>query len=150
MWPGPMRRWLPWLTVLVACTPPAPESEEAPPPIIERLVRDLAEGGIPARAERLRDLREFPGCERARFRYRLRFADDFVNVSRFETSEQAQACLGEFRATVLKAGDRAWEMMRNDITTHGPWLFFFPPRPEGEGRRAEVIAILRSADGVLD
>lgn len=141
-------QWL-WLVVLLACTPSTPEVEETPPPpVIAQLVRDLREGGIAARAERLLDPREFPGCEKAQIRYRLRFPDDFVNVSRFDTPAQAQACLGEFRETVRKAGERAWELMREDITTHGPWLFFFPPRPEGEDRRAEVIAILRSANGV--
>lgn len=141
-------RWMWLFLILVACTPPAPEpEEEAPPQAIAQFLRDLREAGISARAERLRDLREFPGCEKAQLRYRLRVPGDFVNVSRFDRPEQAQECLGEFRATVSKAGERAWEEMRDDITTHGPWLFFFPPRPEGEDRRAEILTLLRSANG---
>lgn len=134
--------------VFLACTPSKQRVEEAPPPqIIVQLTRDLQEAGIPTKAERLQSLREFPGCEDAQFRYRLRFSGDFVNVSRFETEAEARACLGEFRNTVLKAGERAWEQMGKDISTHGPWLFFFPPDHEGEDRRPRVLSILRSANG---
>ena len=96
--------------VFLACTPSKQRVEEAPPPqIIVQLTRDLQEAGIPTKAERLQSLREFPGCEDAQFRYRLRFSGDFVNVSRFETEAEARARLGEFRNTVLKAGELASE-----------------------------------------
>lgn len=139
------RRWI-YLAFLAACTPSSPSQEEAPPAAIRRLTQDLREAGIPTRAERLRSLREFPGCQEAELRYRLRFEGDFVNVSRFRSHGQAEHCLGEFRNTVLKAGKKAWEQMRGDITTHGPWLFFFPPEHEGDDLREEVLAILRRAE----
>ena len=142
-----MRWW--WILVLAcaACSrPPAPEAEVETPPPVARMVRDLGEAGLEPRAERLRSLREFPGCPEARFRFRLHFRGGFVNVSRFDTPEQASACLADFRATVLKAGEAAWEEMGRDITTHGPWLFFFPPDQADETLRAEVLALLRAAE----
>jgi hypothetical protein len=135
------------LSFSLACTrPPAPE-EAATPPAIERMMRDLGEAGIATEAQRLRSLREFPGCEDAQFRYRLHFRGGFVNVSRFDAPQQASACLADFRRTVTKAGEAAWEQMRDDITTHGPWLFFFPPDFANETLRAEILTVLRSANG---
>lgn len=150
VWATPMRwPWLGiWLAVSLACNPSSDrEAEDAPPAPIAKLTRALGEAGVPVRAERLRSLREFPGCEEAELRYRLHFEGGFVNVSRFRAPLAARACRGEFRATVQKAGERAWEQMRGDITTQGPWLFFFPPdRPSAE-RRAAVLAVLRQAGG---
>jgi len=141
-----MRWWWILPILLGACSrPPASEREAQPPAAVAQMVRDLGEAGLEPRAERMRSLREFPGCAEAQFRYRLHFRGGFVNVSRFDTPEQASACLADFRSTVMKAGEAAWEEMRRDITTHGPWLFFFPPDLHDETLRAEVLAVLRSA-----
>src|SRR5690606_19588897 len=90
-------RW--WWILVLACAacsrPPAPEAEVETPPPVARMVRDLGEAGLEPRAERLRSLREFPGCPEARFRFRLHFRGGFVNVSRFDTPEQASACLAD-------------------------------------------------------
>lgn len=138
-----MRRLTLICLLAAACTSPGEEIPEWPPPgVIKGLVQRLRKEGVEVEAERLRDLREFPGCPEAYFRYRLRFSGDFVNVSRFPTKEDATACLADFRNTVSKAGPSAWDRMALDVSTHGPWLAFFPPERTGHPLRRKILAAI--------
>lgn len=134
--------------VAAACTSPATGGEEAPlPEAITGVIQGLKREGIDVEAERLRSLREFPGCPEALHRHRLHFGEDFANVSRFRTAEDATACLADFRSTALKAGPSGWERMSLDLSAHGQWLVFFPPERTGHPLRGRILAAVQEAEG---
>ena len=132
-----------------ACTE-APEPIPPPPDPLaaQRMAaveQSLRTAGIPVtKTEQLRSLQEFPNCAEAGMRYRVHFGEPprFVNVSRFATAEEAQACLDDFKETALKAGPSGWERLAPTISTNGPWLYLFPQDLHDGALRQRVVKAL--------
>lgn len=141
------RRWMAGgiavVAALLACSSPERTDGEAKerPSELARLLTRLEERNLkPERVQRLRDSRELPECPEAEWRYRLHFgADDFVNVSRFARSEDAEACRGAFLEMAAKAGRSAIEKMGEDAQVRDAWLYVFPTTAEGQARRQQFF-----------
>lgn len=138
--------------LLASCTSPAgepPAVEPAAQASIDRLVESLRTAGVPVtRVEPMRSRQEFPGCAEAELRTRIHFdGGRFVNVSRFHTPEQAQACLDIFREIALRAGPTGWERLKPTISTNGPWLYLFPSDLRDGAFRKQVLDALVAAGG---
>jgi len=145
-----MRALIAALLLVAACTetpePLAPPPDPLATQRIAAVEQSLRTAGIPVtQAEQLRSLKEVPGCPDAQLRYRIHFGESprFVNVSRFATAEEAQACLEDFKATALKAGPSGWDRLGPTISTNGPWLYLFPQDLHDGALRLRVIQALQ-------